>query len=65
MGFLFDDPPHWEFTINEVSARVYRLRATREGGINGEGTGLDADALLDDFKKWARKVEDKLAQRRR
>ena len=65
MGLQFDDLPAWEFTIVESSAGVYRLNAVREGGITGGGTGTDSDALVDQFKRWAHKVEDELAERRR
>ena len=39
MGFEFDDLPHWEFTVSEVSAGIYKVTAVRDGGIRGESTG--------------------------
>ncbi len=46
MGYQFDDLPHWEFTAEETSAGVYRVRAVLDGAITGEGTGTDSDDLL-------------------
>lgn len=63
MGLLFDDLPEWEFTVREVSPGTYRLLAVRNGGIRGEATGTDPDAMLSDYKEWARKVEQDLADR--
>jgi hypothetical protein len=63
VGFQFDDLPHWEFSIEEFSPGGYRLHAVRDGGIHGEGTGVDPDALLEEFKTWARRVEEDLAGR--
>jgi hypothetical protein len=65
VGFQYDDQPHWEFTVVETSAGVYNVNAVRNGGITGGGTGTDPDALLDEFKRWAQKVENDLDQRRR
>lgn len=65
MGFQFDDLPGWEFTVVEQSAGVYRRTAIRDGGITGGGTDTDPDALLDQYKRWAHKVEADLAERRR
>lgn len=64
MGFLFDDLPEWEFTVNEFSPGGYRVVAIRNGGIRGGGTGSDPDSLLEDYKVWAREVERDLAARR-
>ena len=63
MGFQFDDLPHWEFTVKETSPGIYRLNAVRDGGITGGGTGTDSDALMEEFKSWAHKVEGELAER--
>jgi hypothetical protein len=57
VGIQRADLPAWEFTVNEVSPGVYRVRATRDGGITGDATGSDPDELLDDLQRWARKVE--------
>jgi hypothetical protein len=64
MGFEFDDLPHWEFTIVEMSAGIYRVTAVRDGGIRGESSGSGAEAMLEDLKDWARKTERDLAARR-
>lgn len=64
MGFEFDDLPHWEFTIVEVSPGIYRVMAVRDGGIRGESTGSGPDELLEDLKVWAMKTERNLASRR-
>lgn len=63
MGLQFDDLPQWEFTIEEFSPGIYRLRAVRGGGITGEGTGTDTDALIDEYRRWALQVEGDLTQR--
>jgi hypothetical protein len=65
MGFEFDDLPHWEFTIVEMSAGIYRVTAIRNGGIRGRSTGSGPDGMLDEIKDWARKTERDLASRRR
>ena len=65
MGIQYDDLPGWEFTVEEQSAGLYRLEVARDGGITGGGTGTDPDALLDEYKEWARKVEAELAELRR
>lgn len=64
MGFEFDDLPHWEFTVAEESAGVYRVTAVRDGGIRGDGRGSEPEALMADLKDWARKTERDLASRR-
>ena len=64
MGFVFDDLPGWEFTVTEFTPGGYRVIATRDGGIRGEGTGSDSDGLLDDYRAWARTVERDLEQRK-
>lgn len=61
MGFLFDDLPEWEVTVNEFWQGGYCVVATRNGGIRGEGTGSDPDSVHEDCKDWARRVERDLA----
>jgi hypothetical protein len=61
VGFQFEDLPRWEFTVEEFSPGGYRVRAVRDGGITGEG--FDPDALLNEYKDWARRVEQDLADR--
>jgi hypothetical protein len=61
MGFEFDDLPHWEFTIVEMSPGVYRVTAVRDGGIRAESTGEGPDEMMEDLKAWARKTERDLA----
>jgi hypothetical protein len=63
VGFVFDDLPDWEFTVNEFSPSGYRLVAIRNGGIRGEATGTDPDVLMEDYKAWARYVDQDLAER--
>lgn len=63
MGFQYDDVPLWEFTLEEFSPGGYRVRAVRDGGITGEGSGVDPDALLEDLRRWARAVDNDLANR--
>ena len=64
MGFEIDNLPHWEFTIVEASAGLYRVTAVRDGGIRGESSGTGPDGMLEDLKDWARKTEHDLAARR-
>ena len=64
MGFEFDDLPHWEFTMVEMSPGIYRVTAVRDGGIRGESSGSGPDAMMEDLKDWARKTELDLAARR-
>ena len=65
MGFEFDDLPHWEFTVSEVSAGICKVTAVRDGGIRGESTGSGPDLLMQDLKDWARRTECNLAARRK
>ena len=60
MGRQFDDLPEWEFTIVEISVGVDRVKAVRNGGITGEGSGTDPETTLEDLRIWARRVEDGL-----
>jgi hypothetical protein len=57
VGIQRADLPAWEFTVTEVNLGVYRVRATRDGGITGDATGSDPDELLDDLQDWAKTVE--------
>jgi hypothetical protein len=57
VGIQRPDLPAWEFTVNQVNPDVYRVRATRDGGITGDATGSDPDELLEDLQQWAKKVE--------
>src|SRR5262249_42116178 len=59
----YEDLPDWTFTVTERSAGAYRCRATREGGVVGETSGTDPEALLADLRQWARGVEDDLGSR--
>ena len=64
MGFEFDDLPHWEFTMVEMSPGIYRVTAVRDGGIRGESTGSGPEELMENLKVWAKKTELDLAARR-
>lgn len=59
----FEDLPKWDFWVNEFSASGWRVTAVREGGITGEGTGSDPEALLDDYYRWALGVDRDLLAR--
>lgn len=63
MGLLFDGLPDWEFTVEEFSPDGWRLVAVRNGEPRGEGTGSDHDALIEEFKEWARGVDRDLSHR--
>ena len=64
MGFTIDDLPHEEFTVVDESPGVYRVGATRTGGICGERTGAGPEAMLKDLKAWAQTTDRALDQRR-
>jgi hypothetical protein len=51
-------------TAEAASAGVYRVRAVRDGGITGEGSGTDTDALIAEYRRWALRVESDLAERK-
>jgi hypothetical protein len=57
MGHQFAELPRWEFTVDEESPGIYRVKAVRDGGITGEACGSDSDPLLDDLKQWAHTVD--------
>lgn len=59
----YDDLPHWEFSVVEISPGRYRGRAIRVGGIIGEATSIAADDVLVDLRRWAQKVEHELASK--
>jgi hypothetical protein len=41
----------------KVTSDGYRVLARRDGGITGELHGTDLEELLDDLKRWARRVD--------
>jgi hypothetical protein len=51
----FDDLPNWIFELIEVSAGVYRIKATDTTGRSFEKTGTDPDALIEEGKNYANK----------
>lgn len=51
------DIPGWSFTIEEVSAGVYRVRGVDEAGRSVEATGIDPDALMEECKLSAARIE--------
>jgi hypothetical protein len=59
----FDELLAWEFTVTEQSPGVYRVKATRHGGVTGESTGTDPDEQIEGLRRWAVGVERELAQR--
>jgi hypothetical protein len=59
----FEEFPHWEFTVSEVTDGVYRVRALRDGGISGEATDPDPDTAIEGLRTWAHKVEKDLEAR--
>ena len=58
MGIEYDDLPLWEFSVSEVAAGVYRVRAVRDGRITGETTSTDPDDALQELKHWAQQIDD-------
>lgn len=57
IGRTFPELSGWTFDIDEVSAGVYRVRGVDEAGRSVESTGTDPDAVLDDCKKAAEKIQ--------
>ncbi len=56
VGIEYPELPGWEFTVNEVSAGQYRVRAVGPRGITGEAGAVDPDTAPDDLRRWARTV---------
>jgi hypothetical protein len=46
VGFQYDDLPRGSFTVTTLPSGLLRVRAVRDGGIVGEGSGDDADHVL-------------------
>jgi|KBSMisStaDraftv2_1062788.scaffolds.fasta_scaffold34268_4 hypothetical protein len=40
------DVPGWKFSLNEISAGVYEIRATDDCGRSFEASGADAEELI-------------------
>jgi hypothetical protein len=57
-----DALPNWTFQVEEVSAGVYKLRATQSRGANIELTGIDPEELLKRAKKDAEEMERSLTR---
>ena len=49
----FPDLPGWTFTVDEVSANVYKIVGRDGSGRSVEATGTDYDALLKEARRWA------------
>ncbi len=49
----FTELPDWEFDIQEVSAGVYEVIGKSKFGPNVSAQGFDADALMNQCKKYA------------
>lgn len=64
MGLEFSDLPSWEFTVIKSPHGEYHVRAVRDGGISGDGSGSDPDSLLSDLKEWARGIDRELTERK-
>lgn len=54
MLLTFDEIPGWQFEIDEISAGVYKARATSEFGITVSYEGTDPDILLTRCKIYAK-----------
>jgi hypothetical protein len=60
MRQVFPDLPEWSFEVEEVSAGVYEVTGVDRFGHRVQSKGTDPDALLDEARKWAAKVEREL-----
>jgi hypothetical protein len=56
----YHELPNWTMEIDEVSAGVYRVIATDAVGHRFQSQGTDPDALLNDARRAARELEDKM-----
>ena len=56
-----ENPDAWSFSVEEVSAGVYRARGVDSAGRTVEATGSDPDRLLEECKQAAAKEDDRLA----
>jgi hypothetical protein len=51
--------PFWSFSVEEVSAGVYRARGVDSTGRPVETTGSDPDRLLEECKQAAVRLRDR------
>ncbi len=56
MNKKFDELPGWTFFGEEISANVYKVGGKADAGPSVEFTGTDPDALLDECKRYAAKI---------
>jgi hypothetical protein len=55
---MADELPGWTFTVDELSAGVYRVEGRDAVGRTVSMTGTDPERLLADAQDWARKKDD-------
>jgi hypothetical protein len=53
---LFPNLPNWTYTMDEVSANVFRIIATDTAGQTIEMIGTDPDILIEECHQEARKI---------
>jgi hypothetical protein len=53
----FHELPDWVFEVDEVSAGVFHVRGVDHSGRSVEATGTDPDALLDDCRRSAERMQ--------
>ena len=52
----FKELPGWLFEVDEVSAGVYKVYGKDISGRSGEATGTEPEALLDECKRFAKRM---------
>jgi hypothetical protein len=52
----FQDVPGWRFTVDEVSAGVYKVNGIDEAKHSVERVGTDPDLLIEDCKEYAKMI---------
>jgi hypothetical protein len=56
MSLEFKDVPGWRFTVDEVSAGVYKVNGIDEAKRGVERVGTDPDLLIEECKEYAKMI---------
>jgi hypothetical protein len=57
MTITFGELPGWNFAVDETSAGVYKAYGTDEAGHSVEVVGIDPEALLEECKEYAARID--------
>jgi hypothetical protein len=52
----FQDVPGWRFTVDEVSAEVYKVNGMDEAKRSVERVGTDPNLLIEECKEYAKMI---------